>query len=115
TPIEELSAPQYQIVFREPTDGPGDELVIELDPTSYDTLTDIDIQDLFAEIVELFPPVWTAHLVDDPAAVAVVVDPDATPEDLDAVGDHYLARLDNGFEITYLGPFAESGSGVLGS
>lgn len=114
-PAQELSAPQYQIVRRIPGDDAGDELVVLLDPTSYDSLSDIDIQDLLAEVVELFPPVDTAHLIDDASATAVVIDPEATEADIDAVAIHYLARLDNGFEITYLGPFAESGTGVLGS
>lgn len=114
-PIDELSAPQYQIVKRIPGDGIGDELVVLLDPTSYDTLTDIDIQDLIAEVVEFFPPVWTLHVVDDQVAVAVVIDPEATEDEIEAIEDHYLARLDNGVEITYLGPFSESGTGVLGS
>ena len=114
-PIDELSAPEYQIVKRIPGDGVGDELVVLLDPSSYDTLTDIDLQDLIAEVVEFFPPVWTVHVVDDQAAVEVVIDPEATDEDLAEIEDHYLARLDNGVEITYLGPFSESGTGVLGS
>ncbi len=113
--LRQLNAPEYTIVSREAVDTNGDELVILLDPTSYDTLTDIDIQDLFAEVVEFFPPVWIAHLVDDPAAAIVVADPDATSGDLADIEDNYLARLDNGFEITYLGPFSSSGSGVLGS
>lgn len=114
-PIDELSAPQYQIVKRTPGEGTGDELVVLLDPTSYETLTDIDIQDLIAEVVEFFPPVSILHVVDDPEAVEIVSNPEATPEELASIEVHYLARLDNGVEITYLGPFSESGSGVLGS
>lgn len=114
-PIDELSAPEYQIVRRTPGEGTGDELVVLLDPTSYDTLTDIDIQDLIAEVVEFFPPVWIVHVVDDISAVAVVGNPDASAAEVASIDGHYLARLDNGVEITYLGPFAESGTGVLGS
>jgi hypothetical protein len=114
-PIDELSAPEYQIVKRVPGEGAGDELVVLLDPTSYETLTDIDIQDLIAEVVEFFPPVSILHVVDDPAAVNIVGNPEATPEEIESIEVHYLARLDNGVEITYLGPFSESGSGVLGS
>lgn len=114
-PIDELSAPEYQIVKRTAGAGVGDEVVVLLDPTSYDTLTDIDIQDLISEVVEFFPPILTLHVVDDPLAVSVVGNPDASPEELAAIEIHYLARLDNGVEITYLGPFSDSGSGVLGS
>ena len=114
--FEPLDPPQYQIVSRVSVDGaPGDEVVVLLDPSSYETLTDIDIEDLLAEVIELFPPVWIAHVIDDPAAANVVGNRDATQSELDAVADHYFARLDNGFEIAFLGPFAESGSGVIGS
>ena len=71
--------------------------------------------DGLAEVIELFPPVWTAHLIDDPAAANVVGNPNATESELEAIADHYFARLDNGFEITFLGPFADSGGGVIGS
>jgi hypothetical protein len=114
-PPSQLSAPEYQIVQRTAGEGVGDELVVLLDPASYETLTDIDIQELIAEIVDLFPPVWTAHIIDDPAAANVVGNAAASEEDLAAIADHYLARLDNGFEITFLGPFAPKGSIVLGS
>lgn len=113
--INQLLAPEYQIVQRTAGDGVGDEIVVLLDPTSYETLTDIDIQDLIGEIVDLFPPVWTAHVIDDPAAANVLGNPDASAEDLASIADHYLARLDNGVEITFLGPFAPKGSIVLGS
>ena len=115
-PVDQLSAPRYQIVERLPiANASGDDLVVLLDPTSYESLTDIDLQDLIAEVVELFPPVWSVHVIDDASATSIVIDPDASNADLASISDHYLARLDNGFEITYLGPFSSSGSGVLGS
>lgn len=114
-PVSDLTAPRYQIVQRTPGEGVGDEVVVLLDPTSYETLTDIDIQDLIGEVVNLFPPVAIAHVVDDPAAANVVGNPDASAAEIASVRDHYFARLDNGFEITFLGPFASSGSNVLGS
>jgi hypothetical protein len=114
--FDSLTPPQYQIVQRSAIEGAaGDEVIVLLDPSSYDTLTDIDIENILAEVVELFPPVWIAHLIDDPAAANVVGNPDATTAELEAISDHYLARLDNGFEITFLGPFADAGSGVIGS
>jgi len=114
-PIIELSAPRYQIVQRTPGEGVGDEVVVLLDPTSYEALTDIDIQDLISEVVDLLPPIAIAHIVDDPTAANVVGNPDASAAEIASIQDHYFARLDNGFEITFLGPFASSGSNVLGS
>lgn len=114
-PVNELSAPIYRIFSRTPTDGLGDEVTVLLDPSSYDSLTDIDLYDIIFEVVELFPPVTTLHVVDSSAAATVVSDPDASEEQIDTVGANYLARLDEGFRITYLGPFASSGSAVLGS
>lgn len=114
-PIRELTPPEYQIVHRSPTDEGGDEVVVLLDTTTYDTLTDIDLYDLIAEVVELFPPVSIVHVVDDADAAEVVVDPDASEAERAVLDDHYLARLEGGFTIVYLGPFADSGSAVLSS
>jgi hypothetical protein len=110
-----VTLPSYQIVSRAATDEGGDEVVVLLEPTSYDSLSDIDLFDIIAEVVELFPPVRIMHVVDDPAAARVVVDPDASEEARAILDRHYLARLDEGFRITYLGPFASSGSAILGS
>lgn len=111
----QITPPRYRIVERTATEAPGDTVVVLLDDTSYDSLTDIDIYDIIAEVVELFPPISEIHVVDDAAAANTVTDPEATEADIAAVQANYLARLDNGFTITYLGPFAASGSSVLGS
>lgn len=86
-----------------------------LDDTSYESLTDIDLFDIIAEVVELFPPISEVHVVDDIVAANTVTDPEATSADMQAIQSNYLARLENGFTITYLGPFASSGSAELGS
>jgi hypothetical protein len=114
-PVNQLTPPSYQIVQRIPMESGGDEVVVLLDPTSYDTLTDLDVYDIVAEVVELFPPVAVMHVVDDAVAANVVADPDASEAAKAVLTTHYLARLDEGFRITYLGPFASSGSAVLGS
>ena len=114
-PLSTISVPQYQIVSRTPTEDGGDEVVVLLDTTTYDSLSDIDIFDVIVEVVELFPPVTILHVVDDEVAANVVSDPDASEEAREVLEDHYLARLDGGFTIIYLGPFASSGTAVLGS
>lgn len=116
-PIDELTPPSYRIVERIEGDGEaeGDTVVVLLDPTSYDSLTDIDLFDIIAEVVELFPPISVIHVVDDPGAANVVANPDASNVEIQAIQANYLARLDNGLKITYLGPFASSGTAVLGS
>jgi hypothetical protein len=114
-PISQLSPPAYRIVERVPTEGPGDEVVVLLDPSSYDTLTDLDLYDLIAEVVELFPPIATLHVVDDAAAANAVAASDTSTTETPPPSEHYLARLENGFRIIYLGPFAASGTAVLGS
>ena len=114
-PIQELDAPSYRIVDRQPIEGSGDEVVVLLDPSSYDSLTDLDLYDLIAEVVELFPPVSVLHVVDSAAAANLVVNAEATDAERASLASNYLARLDDGFRVTYLGPFATSGSAVLGS
>ena len=113
--VASITPPEYQIISRAPTEAGGDEVVVLLDSTSYDSLSDLDLFDIVAEVVELFPPVAILHIVDDSAAALVVTDPDASEADRAVLDVHYLARLDDGFTITYLGPFASSGTAVLGS
>ena len=109
-----LSAPEYRIVDR--VEGEvGDAVVVLLDPNTYDSLTDLDLYDLIAEVVELFPPITTVHIVDDPAAANVVANPDASEAERQGAAANYLARLDDGVKIVYLGPFSSAGSAVLGS
>lgn len=115
TPKSVLTAPEYKIVDRSPGAAVGDTVVVLLDTGTYDSLTDLDLFDLIAEVVELFPPIEIVHVVDSAAAANVVGDPDASEADRKAVAANYLARLDSGFKITYLGPFASSGTAVLGS
>jgi hypothetical protein len=110
-----LTPPEYAIVDRAETDAPGDTVVVLLDPESYTSLTDIDLYDIIAEVVDLFPPISEVHIVDDAGAVNTVANADATPEDITLIEESYLARLDNGVKITYLGPFAASGTAILGS
>jgi hypothetical protein len=110
-----LTPPEYSIVDRAETDAPGDTVVVLLDSESYTSLTDIDLYDIMAEVVDLFPPISELHIVDDAAAANTIANPDATPEEIALIGDNYLVRLENGFKITYLGPFAASGTAILGS
>ncbi len=110
-----LTAPEYRIVERIDGEGTGDTVIVLLDPGSYDSLSTLDLYDLIAEVVELFPPVGVLHVVDDAAAANVVSNPDASEAERQATAGNYLARLEKGFQITYLGPFATSGTAVLGS
>lgn len=109
-----LSAPEYQIVDRIEGDS-GDTVIVLLDPETYGTLTDLDLYDLIAEVVELFPPIAVVHVVDEAAAANIVANPEASEDERTAVAANYLARLDDGVKIIYLGPFASSGTAVLGS
>jgi hypothetical protein len=114
-PLSTLTPPEYAIVDRTETDAPGDTVVVLLDDETYTSLTDIDLYDIIAEVVDLFPPISALHIVDDVSAVNTVANPDATSEELVLIEDNYLARLEDGFKITYLGPFAASGTAILGS
>jgi hypothetical protein len=109
-----LSAPEYQIVDRIEGDE-GDTVIVLLDSETYDSLTDLDLYDLIAEVVELFPPIAVVHVVDEAAAANIVANPDASEAERNAVAANYLARLDDGVKIIYLGPFASAGTAVLGS
>jgi len=114
-PLSTLTPPDYAIVDRAETDAPGDTVVVLLDDETYTSLTDIDLYDIIAEVVDIFPPISELHIVDDVNAANIIANPDATAEEISLIEDNYLARLEDGFKITYLGPFAASGTAILGS
>lgn len=108
--------PTFSIVSREEGEE-GDVVVVLLDRESYGSLTDIDLQNVLAVLVEDFPPVYEAHVVDDENVTELVV---AAPGDIDEEEQrlldlHYLVRLDEGFRITYVGPFEDVPTAILGS
>lgn len=114
-PQEAPAFPEYRIAQRNIAPATGDTVVLLLDPASYTSLSDLDLYDVIADAVDRFPPILVAHVVDSPEAVEAVLleQPD---EDQELVlANHYLARLEEGFRIVYLGPFEESGTAVLGS
>ena len=114
-PQEPPSFPEYRIAERTIAPETGDTVVLLLDPASYTSLSDLDLYDVIADAVDRFPPILVAHVVDSPEAVPIVLleEPDEDQELL--LADHYLARLEDGFRIVYLGPFEDSGTAVLGS
>jgi hypothetical protein len=114
SPKSTLAAPEYTIVDRIEGEA-GDTVVVLLDSSTYNSLTDLDLYDLIAEVVELFPPIAAVHVVDNASAANVVANPDASEAERQASAANYLARLDDGVKIVYLGPFAAAGTAVLGS
>lgn len=111
-----VAVPQFSIVSREEGEE-GDTVVVLLDSESYDTLTDIDLQNVVSEVVDDFPPVYEAHVVDrEEAAALVVADPaELTEEDQRLLDLYYLVRLEEGFRIVFVGPFEGEGTVILGS
>ncbi len=106
--------PEFTILSRTPGDE-GDTVVVLLDPDSYESLTDIDLQNVLSEVVDDFPPVYSAHVIDDETVAAYLTSAELTAAEQQLLDVHYLVRLEEGFRIVFVGPFEESGSTVLGS
>ena len=106
--------PRYQIVARQQGND-GDIVVVLLDTTSYGSLTDIDLQNVVADVVAEFPPVLEAHVVDSAEAAAIVLNDDLDEAGIALLAQHYLVRLEEGFRIVYSGPFESRGVLILGS
>jgi hypothetical protein len=107
--------PEYEIVRRIPGED-GDTLVVLLDPSSYDgLLTDIDLQNVVADVVERFPPVLEAYVVDSQDAVDLVLLDERTPEEQAVLDEHAFVTLEEGFRIVFTGPFGDFGELILGS
>ncbi len=114
TAAPELSFPQYSIISREASDN-GDIVVVLLDRETYESLSDLDVHNVMSDLVEQFAPVYEAHIVETQAAADAlfVEDPDENQQTALDLG--YVARLEEGFRIVYMGPLEESGVAILGS
>lgn len=106
--------PEFTILSRTPSDD-GDSVVVLLDPDSYESLTDIDLQNVISQVVDDFAPVYEAHVIDDEIVAPFLAANEVTADQQQLLDVHYLVRLDEGFKITFVGPFEGSGSTVLGS
>lgn len=114
-PLSEPTFPEYTIARRIDSEDGRDTVVVLLDPASYTILSDVDLHDVLAEVVDRFPPVYTAHVVDSTDAAEAVLAVEPTEEQLQVLSEHYLVSLEEGFRIVYRGPFADLGTTVLGS
>lgn len=107
--------PGYEIAHREEGER-GATVVVLLDPTSYTSLSDLDLHDVIRDVYDQFPIVGTAHVVDDEGAVDLVLSgATLTDEELGFLEQHYFARLEDGLRIIYEGPFDEFPIAILGS
>jgi len=114
TEAPELTFPEYRIVSREAGDN-GDTVVVLLDPTTYESLSDIDIHNVMSDLVEQFAPIFEAHIVETEAAADALFVEEPTEEEETELANSYIARLEEGFRIVYVGRFAEVPAAILGS
>lgn len=106
--------PEWTIAQRVEGDD-GATVVILLDPESYERLTDIDIQNVVEDARQMFPPIYEVHVVDSEEAAATVLSEVIDTGDQAILDDHYLARLEEGFRLVFVGPFSEFGQIILTS
>jgi len=109
------SFPEYRIAERVVSPETGDTVVLLLDPTTYSTLSDLDLYEVIADAVDRFPPIFEAHVVDTQEAADAVLVEEPDEAQLEALRIGYFARLEEGFRIVYLVGGEESGTAVLGS
>ncbi len=109
------SFPEYRIAERIISVETGDTVILLLDPTSYTSLSDLDLYDVIADAVGRFPPIFEAHVVDSQDAASAVLAEEPDEEQRKALDQHYFVRLEDGFRIVYVGPFDGADDAVLGS
>lgn len=107
--VEPRTLPSYEVVERI-SGTEGDTLVVLLPEGDYD---DLDVENLMAHLVDEFGPV-AMHVVDVSEAVPLVLD-EGTSADDPVLADHYLARLENGNRVVFMGPLSEFGWYLIGS
>ncbi len=110
----ELGFPEYSIISREASDN-GDIVVVLLDRETYESLSDIDLYNVMSDLVEQFAPVYEAHIVETQAAADALFIEEPTEDQQTALDNGYIARLEEGFRIIYMGPLEDSGVAILGS
>ncbi len=108
-----FEVPEYSIQARISGES-GDTVVVSVEPATY---SDLDIENLVADVVQRFAPITTVHVVDDPAVVDLVLsEPTAlTAEELASRDEHYFARLEEGFRLVFQGPFEQVPEVIIGS
>ncbi len=114
TSLPELGFPQYTIISREASEN-GDIVVVLLDRDTYESLSDIDVHNVMSDLVEQYSPVYEAHIVETQAAADVLFIEDRTDDQQTALDNGYIARLEEGYRIVYVGPLEDSGVAILGS
>ncbi len=110
----ELGFPEYSIISREATDD-GDVVVVLLDRTTYESLSDIDVHNVMSDLVEQFAPVYEAYIVETQAAADALFVETPSESQQNALENGYIARLEEGFRIVYVGPLEDFGAAILGS
>jgi hypothetical protein len=110
----QIPEPEWTISQRTEGDD-GATVVVLLDPESYERITDIDLQNIIEDVIEMFPPIYEVHIVDSQEAADVVVSEVIDTDDQAILGAHYFARLEEGFRIVFVGPFEDFGITILGS
>ena len=109
------SFPEYRIAERIISVETGDTVVLLLDPASYTSLSDLDLYDVIADVVDRFPPIFEAHVVDSQDAASVVLAEEPDEDQQRILAEHYFVRLEDGFRIVYVGPFEGTDEAILGS
>jgi hypothetical protein len=108
TTVAPFSLPEFTIVDR----TEDNVLVAAVPPGTY---SDIDLQNLVNVIVERFAPVEGLHIVDDESISGLVLADSVSEADQSRLDDHYFLRLEDGFRMVFLGPFAGIDDVILGS
>ena len=109
-----IPEPEWTIAQRIDGDD-GATVVVLLDPESYERLTDIDVQNIVEDAIDMFPPIYEVHVVDSQDAADIVLSDVIDTDDQPTLDDHYFARLEEGFRLVFLGPFSDIGITILGS
>jgi len=107
TTVAVREMPSFRVVEQIPSDE-GEVIVILLDAGDHD---DVDIENLMSHVVDEYGPA-VAYVVDDEAAVALVLAGETSGA---VLAEHYLARLEDGNRVVYMGPLAEFGWYLVGS
>ena len=105
-----VGIPSYEVVSALAAEG-GEALVIVIEPGAY---SNVELENLVFDIVDRFAP-STVLIVDVREAADLTLLAALTDEEEMFLAQHTLITIENGVEVTFLGPYADIPGLTIGS
>lgn len=104
-----IGMPSYEVL--EAADGDDDSLIVVIEPGSY---TNVELENLVFDIVDRFAPA-TAVVVDMQEAADLLLLDELDAAQQSFLAEHTVLQIEDGVEVTFLGPYSDLPALTVGS